>query len=131
MYDESGAFDIASFEKGLDDNDKNISPAMRYFYVANKLGCPYVNFAPSLTNVPALEEQANELGNPYAGMDGKTGQTLLKTALAAMFKVRNIKVQVGSGLGSIQESISPVFMGKIYDLFHRVDRAKRVRCIDH
>jgi myo-inositol-1-phosphate synthase len=83
---------LAAFEKGLDANDKNISPAMRYFYVANKLGCPYVNFAPSLTNVPALEEQANELGNPYAGMDGKTGQTLLKTALAAMFKVRNIKV---------------------------------------
>lgn len=84
---------LANFEKGLDANDKNISPAMRYFYVANKLGCPYVNFAPSLTNVPALEEQANELGNPYAGMDGKTGQTLLKTALAAMFKVRNIKVE--------------------------------------
>ncbi|MGE0790169.1 MAG: inositol-3-phosphate synthase [Sandaracinaceae bacterium] len=84
---------MAAFEKGLDQNDKNISPAMRYFYVANKLGCPYVNFAPSLTNVPALESQANELGNPYAGMDGKTGQTLLKTALAAMFKVRNIKVE--------------------------------------
>ncbi len=84
---------MAAFEKGLDNNDKNISPAMRYFYVANKLGCPYVNFAPSLTNVPALEAMANELGNPYAGMDGKTGQTLLKTALAAMFKVRNIKVE--------------------------------------
>lgn len=84
---------LAAFEKGLDANDPSISPAMRYFYVANKLGCPYVNFAPSLTNVPALEEQANELGNPYSGMDGKTGQTLLKTALAAMFKVRNIKVE--------------------------------------
>ncbi|MBX3272560.1 MAG: inositol-3-phosphate synthase [Sandaracinaceae bacterium] len=84
---------LSAFEKGLDANDPNISPAMRYFYVANKLGCPYVNFAPSLTNVPALEEMANELGNPYAGMDGKTGQTLLKTALAAMFKVRNIKVE--------------------------------------
>jgi len=83
---------LAAFEKGLDANDPNISPAMRYFYVANKVGAPYVNFAPSLTNVPALEEQANELTNPYAGMDGKTGQTLLKTALAAMFKVRNIKV---------------------------------------
>lgn len=84
---------LSAFEKGLDANDPSISPAMRYFYVANKLGCPYVNFAPSLTNVPALEEQANELGNSYAGMDGKTGQTLLKTALAAMFKVRNIKVE--------------------------------------
>jgi len=83
---------LAAFEKGLDANDPTISPTMRYFYVANKLGCPYVNFAPTLTNVPALAEMADELVNPYAGMDGKTGQTLLKTALAAMFKVRNIQV---------------------------------------
>jgi myo-inositol-1-phosphate synthase len=83
---------LAAFEKALDEGNSAISPAMRYFYTANKTGCPYVNFAPSLTNVPALEEQANELRNPYGGMDGKTGQTLLKTALAAMFRVRNLKV---------------------------------------
>ncbi len=83
---------LAAFEKGIDEGNRAISPAMRYFYIANKLGCPYVNFAPSLTNVPALAEQANELRNPYAGMDGKTGQTLLKTALASMFRVRNLKV---------------------------------------
>jgi myo-inositol-1-phosphate synthase len=83
---------LAAFEKAIDENHASISPAMRYFYVANKLGVPYCNFAPSLTNIPALEEQANELRNPYCGMDGKTGQTLLKTALAAMFRVRNLKV---------------------------------------
>ncbi len=83
---------LAAFEKGIDENTTSISPAMRYFYVANKLGVPYVNFAPSLTNIPALQEQANELKNSYAGMDGKTGQTLLKTALASMFRVRNLKV---------------------------------------
>jgi len=83
---------LAAFERGIDENNSAISPAMRYFYVANKLGVPYCNFAPSLTNIPALEEQANELKNPYCGMDGKTGQTLLKTALAAMFRVRNLKV---------------------------------------
>lgn len=83
---------LAAFEKGVDEGNRSISPAMRYFYVANKMGAPYVNFAPSLTNIPALQEQANELRNPYAGMDGKTGQTLLKTALAAMFRVRNLKV---------------------------------------
>lgn len=83
---------LAAFEKGIDENHSAISPAMRYFYVANKLGVPYCNFAPSLTNIPALQEQANELRNPYCGMDGKTGQTLLKTALASMFRLRNIKV---------------------------------------
>jgi myo-inositol-1-phosphate synthase len=84
---------LEAFEKGLDASDPAISPAMRYFYVANRLGAPYCNFAPSLTNIPALQQQAEQRGNPYAGMDGKTGQTLLKTALAAMFKVRNIKVE--------------------------------------
>lgn len=83
---------LAAFEKGIDENHTAISPAMRYFYVANKLGVPYCNFAPSLTNIPALQEQANELKNPYCGMDGKTGQTLLKTALASMFRVRNLNV---------------------------------------
>ncbi len=83
---------LAAFEKALDASDHAISPAMRYFYVANKLGVPFCNFAPSLTNVPALEEHANEVRNPYCGMDGKTGQTLLKTALGAMFQVRNLKV---------------------------------------
>jgi len=84
---------LANFEKGLDENNPAISPAMRYFYVANKMGVPYCNFAPSLTNVPALQEQADKTVNPYAGMDGKTGQTLLKTVLAAMFKVRNLKIE--------------------------------------
>lgn len=83
---------LAAFEKGIDEGDRSISPAMRYFYVANKLGVPYLNFAPSLTNIPALREQANELKNPYAGMDGKTGQTLLKTALASMFRLRRLEV---------------------------------------
>ena len=44
---------------------------------ANKLGIPYCNFTPSLTNVPALERARDRApGNPFAGMDGKTGQTL-------------------------------------------------------
>ncbi|HEY1534223.1 MAG TPA: inositol-3-phosphate synthase, partial [Polyangiaceae bacterium] len=50
-------------------------------------------FTPSLTNVAALREQADKLGNPFAGMDGKTGQTLLKTALAPMFRVRRLHIE--------------------------------------
>jgi myo-inositol-1-phosphate synthase len=84
---------MATFEAGLDANDPSISPAMRYFYVANKLEAPYCNFTPSLTNVPALDQQANEMGNPFAGMDGKTGQTLLKTALASMFRARRLLIE--------------------------------------
>ncbi|MEZ4294494.1 MAG: inositol-3-phosphate synthase [Polyangiaceae bacterium] len=81
-----------AFEEGLDKNDPAIAPAMRYFYAAIKCGFPHANFAPSLSNIPALAKLAEQHGVPYAGMDGKTGQTLLKTALAAMFRVRQLKV---------------------------------------
>ena len=84
--------DLRAFEAGLDSSDPSISPAMRYFYTANKLQIPYCNFTPSLTNVPALEQQAHEMANPFAGMDGKTGQTLLKTALAPMFRARRLRI---------------------------------------
>jgi myo-inositol-1-phosphate synthase len=83
---------VAAFEKALDESNPVISPAMRYFYTAAKLGIPYCNFAPSLTNIPALAEIAVKHQAPYAGMDGKTGQTLMKTALAAMFRVRELKI---------------------------------------
>ncbi|MDB5213978.1 MAG: Inositol-phosphate synthase [Myxococcaceae bacterium] len=83
---------LAAFEAGLDVGAPAITPAMRYFYVANRLGIPYCNFAPSLTNIPALGEQAVRAKTPYAGMDGKTGQTLVKTALAAMFRVRRLHI---------------------------------------
>ena len=84
---------LAAFERGLDESDPRINPAMRYFYAANLLGAPYCNFTPSLTNVAALREHAEALGNPFAGMDGKTGQTLLKTALAPMFRVRRLHIE--------------------------------------
>jgi len=83
---------LAAFEAAIKSNDKVITPAMRYFYAANELGVPYVNFTPSLTNVPALAEHAEKMKNPYAGMDGKTGQTLVKTAIAAMFRVRRLHI---------------------------------------
>ena len=102
---------LRAFEAGLDANDPAISPAMRYFYVANKLRIPYCNFTPSLTNVPALNAQAEEMGNPFAGMDGKTGQTLLKTAMASMFRARRLLIEgwystnfLGNGDGQVLDS---------------------------
>ncbi len=83
---------IDAFEKGLDDDDERISPAMKYLYVACQLGVPHVNFTPSLTKVPALEHLAEKLGVPIAGEDGKTGQTLIKTVLAPAFAIRQLHV---------------------------------------
>ena len=84
---------LAGFEEAVDRNDMCISPTMRYFYAANKMGVPHVNFAPSLANIPALIEHSDKCKNPYAGMDGKTGQTLVKTALASMFRVRRLHIE--------------------------------------
>ena len=104
---------LRAFEAGLDASDPAITPAMRYFYAANKLQIPYCNFTPSLTNVPALDAHANEMGNPFAGMDGKTGQTLLKTALASMFRARRLLIEgwystnfLGNGDGRVLEAPS-------------------------
>jgi myo-inositol-1-phosphate synthase len=83
---------LEAFEAGLDRSDPAITPAMRYFYVANALGIPYCNFTPSLTNIPALAAQADRTRNPFTGMDGKTGQTLMKTAIAPMLRVRRFQI---------------------------------------
>jgi len=82
---------LAKFEAALDANDPAILPSMRYFYAANIARVPYCNFTPTMTS-HALEQHALELGNPFCGCDGKTGQTLVKTALAAMFRVRRLPI---------------------------------------
>lgn len=64
-----------------------------YAYAALDAGFPYVNMTPSRgANLPALDELARLRGVPHAGQDLKTGETLLKSALAPMFARRNLKV---------------------------------------
>jgi myo-inositol-1-phosphate synthase len=82
---------LDAFEAGIDVNDPAISPSMLYLYAANTMRVPYCSFAPS-ASVPALAEHAVAAGNPIAGADGKTGQTLVKTALASMFRLRRLIV---------------------------------------
>jgi myo-inositol-1-phosphate synthase len=82
-----------AFEAGLDADDRAISPAMVYAYAAIQECAPYLNFTPSLgADVPALVEMARRAGVPLAGKDGKTGQTMLKTVLAPMFRSRALRV---------------------------------------
>jgi myo-inositol-1-phosphate synthase len=80
---------LASFEKGLEDNDASITPSMIYAYAAISRKIPFANGAPNLTvDIPALTELAQEKGVPVCGKDFKTGQTLMKTILAPGFKSR-------------------------------------------
>lgn len=84
--------DLGAFEAGLDRDDPAITPLMRYLYAATRQGVAHANFTPSLGHIPALEALAIRHQVPFAGMDGKTGQTLVKTALGAMFRVRRLYI---------------------------------------
>jgi myo-inositol-1-phosphate synthase len=77
------------FEQALQESHADISPSMIYAWAALKEGCPYINCAPNLSvDTPALEQLSRDRGVPIAGKDLKTGQTLLKTILAPMLRMR-------------------------------------------
>lgn len=82
------------FEEMIKENRKELVRASSlYAYVAFKCGCPYINFTPSIgAATPALLKLAEQRAIPHAGRDGKTGETLIKAALASMFKYRALKV---------------------------------------
>jgi myo-inositol-1-phosphate synthase len=78
----------------LSDGGPDLVPASSlYAAAALRCGYSYINFTPSLgASMPALDELAQSTGSIYAGKDGKTGETLMKTVLAPMFALRNLKV---------------------------------------
>jgi len=85
--------DVASFEKALAENNPNISPSMIYAYAALQSGIPFINGSPGLSiDTPALMQLAQEREVPITGKDFKTGQTLVKTVLAPMFKARMLGI---------------------------------------
>lgn len=85
---------LSNFEFALDADDPAIGPAMLYAYAAISAGSPFANFTPSLaTDTAPLHAFADKERVPIAGKDGKTGQTLLKTVLAPLFRERGLKVQ--------------------------------------
>ncbi|GGL80349.1 hypothetical protein GCM10010129_24950 [Streptomyces fumigatiscleroticus] len=75
-----------------------LPPSSLYAAAALRAGCPYVNFTPSTgLHHPALAAPAESSGLPYAGRDGKTGQTLLRSVLGPMFARRALAVRAWSG----------------------------------
>ncbi len=86
--------DVSSFEKALLEDRPEITPSMAYAWLAFTVGVPYVNFTPNVSvELPALKELARRSKTPYCGKDGKTGQTLIKTAIAPMLALRGLKVE--------------------------------------
>jgi myo-inositol-1-phosphate synthase len=91
VYIEPGSAhqDLDAFEAAIEADDPTISPSMLYAYAAMLEGIPFANGAPNLTvDVPALRQFASDHGVPICGKDFKTGQTMVKTVLAPMFKAR-------------------------------------------
>ncbi|MGP3999743.1 inositol-3-phosphate synthase [Streptomyces sp. 8N706] len=79
------------------DGDR-LPPSSLYAAAALLAGCPYINFTPSTgLHHPRLRDTAARSGLPYAGRDGKTGQTLLRSVLAPMFVQRALDVRAWSG----------------------------------
>jgi len=138
---------LASLEKGLEENHKDIPPSMIYAYAAIKMGIPYANGAPNLScDIPAMVELAKKTGAPIAGKDFKTGQTLMKTIIAPGLKSRaigiegwfstnilgnrdgevlddpdNFKAKEVSKLGVLENILEPELYPELYgNLYHKV-----------
>ncbi len=85
---------LAALEKAMHENNTEvISPSMCYAYAALSEGFPFVMGAPNLcVDTPAMWELSAKMRVPIAGKDFKSGQTLMKTVLAPMFKTRMLGV---------------------------------------
>ena len=86
--------DLAHLEAAMKANAvETISPSMCYAYAALSEGVPFIMGAPNLcVDIPAMWELAEKMRVPIAGKDFKSGQTLMKTVLAPMFKTRMLGV---------------------------------------
>lgn len=95
---------LASTEAPMNDEPDDLRAAIAdggsvpasvlYALAAVELGHGYVNFTPSTgASLPAIEGLAAETGAALCGRDGKTGQTLIKSALAPLFAARNLQVR--------------------------------------
>jgi myo-inositol-1-phosphate synthase len=88
------ALDLAGLERMLDTPGARLPISALYAYAALDMGVPYVNFTPSVgASLVGLEALAQARGVPHAGRDGKTGETLLKSVLAPMFRMRSLQVR--------------------------------------
>ncbi|MGW3243836.1 inositol-3-phosphate synthase [Streptomyces sp. NPDC001070] len=89
---------VASTEPVPGPGGSRLPASSLYAVAAIEAGCAYVNFTPSTgMRTGALAEAAAARGLPYAGRDGKTGQTLLRSVLAPMFVQRAFSVRAWSG----------------------------------
>jgi myo-inositol-1-phosphate synthase len=91
--------EVASLKKLIAGNEtEKLRASTLYSCAAILEGCAYINFTPSNGALPpAVLQLAAEKGVPVMGNDGKTGETLVKSALAPMFAWRNLEIMSWEG----------------------------------
>lgn len=102
----------ATLEPLLTRGTSPLPASSLYAIAAIEEGMPFVCFTPSLgCEAPAIRELAEMRGVPIMGSDGKTGETMLKTVLAPMFRDRQFRIQswvghniLGNGDGAILDA---------------------------
>ena len=96
-----------------------------YAIAAFEANAAYINFTPSTgATPPVINKLAQSLCLPHAGCDGKTGETLLKSVLAPMFRDRHLSVKSWVG-----HNIFGNLDGKILD--NPSNKAAKVKSKDH
>ncbi|MBC8451579.1 MAG: inositol-3-phosphate synthase [Planctomycetes bacterium] len=107
------ALDRSESSEPQEGSDGHHLPAsVLYAYASFAAGASFVEFTPnSGSSSPALRELALREGVPHCGNDGKTGETLFKTALAPMFAARQLQVltwqaynMLGNGDGAVLQN---------------------------
>lgn len=116
---------LASLDACIDRNDGGaVRASTLYAYAAVAEKMPYVNFTPSnAALVPGVVELAERNGVPVMGNDGKTGETLVKSALAPMFLCRNLEIMSWEGFNILGNMDGQV-------LNHPENRESKIRTKD-
>ena len=86
---------LAGLEAAMKADDrKHLPPSMIYAYAALMEGCPFIMGAPNVcVDIPAFFELSKKQGLPIVGKDFKSGQTMMKSAMAPIFRTRLLGVE--------------------------------------
>lgn len=85
--------DPDALEGLLEAGEEQLRASTLYAWAAVSAGCPFINFTPNRGSLlPGIQSRALAKGVPIMGNDGKTGETLVKSALAPMFRDRALRV---------------------------------------
>lgn len=85
---------LAAGDGGPVSDDAQGPSAALYALAALDAGCAVIDFTPNVTlELPEVVRRAAQAGLPLAGRDGSTGQTLMKTVIGQLLRIRNLRLR--------------------------------------